>query len=436
MAYSFVGLQTVYLATYFDPIYWNTACLRVDSGLEEEASTNYGKIAKAVGNVMSHDIAMSLIDINKSQYLFEPDIDNGTILYGMKALNGVGGEIIQQIVQNRPYDSFEDFLNKVKCTKTVVLALIKSGAFDKFEDREKLMRHYIGMISEPKKRITMQNFNGLNERNLIPDELDLQKRTFVFNKALKHVLIDGMYVIKDNFYDFYEQFFDLDLLEPYGEALAIPKDTWKKKCYDKMMAPAKEWITKNKHESLEKLNGKLFEETWNKYAAGTISSWEMEALGFYYTRHELININNLKYGIKEYMFLPEEPMVDREFKRNGLYIPLFETCRIAGTVIAKDDVKSLVSILTPMSGVVHVKFNRDYYAKYNRRISEPQPDGTKKVREAGWFQRGTLIVVNGFRRGDTFVAKKYKSTESHQLYKITKIKENGDIEMTNKRWGE
>lgn len=43
LAYSFVGLQTVYLATYFDPVYWNTACLRVDAGLEEDAATNYGK---------------------------------------------------------------------------------------------------------------------------------------------------------------------------------------------------------------------------------------------------------------------------------------------------------------------------------------------------------------------------------------------------------
>ena len=37
LAYSYIGLQTVYLATYFNPIYWNTACLRVDAGLEDES---------------------------------------------------------------------------------------------------------------------------------------------------------------------------------------------------------------------------------------------------------------------------------------------------------------------------------------------------------------------------------------------------------------
>ena len=134
--------------------------------------------------------------------------------------------------------------------------------------------------------------------------------------------------------------------------------------------------------------------------------------------------------------MPQVPTVEYTFKRNGIEVPIFETCRIAGTVVAKDDIKSTISILTPNSGVVFVKFGRDYYAKYNRRISEVMPDGTKKVREAGYFQKGTLVVVNGYRRNDMFIAKAYSKTPSHQLYKITKIYNDGSFEMTNKRWGE
>ena len=38
LAYSFVGMQTLYLATHFNPIYWTTACLIVNSGsLENNA---------------------------------------------------------------------------------------------------------------------------------------------------------------------------------------------------------------------------------------------------------------------------------------------------------------------------------------------------------------------------------------------------------------
>lgn len=435
LAYSFIGLQTVYLATYFNPVYWNTACLRVDAGLEEDAATNYGKIAKAVGNIIYRGIKVSLIDINKSQYMFEPDVENDSILYGFKALNGVGGEIIQEIEANRPYNSLEDFLERTKCNKTVMISLIKSGAFDKFAPREEIMRQYIWSVCEPKKRITLQNFNGLNERGLIPEELDFEKRLFVFNKALrKFCKLDSVYTLPDNFYEFYQQFFDVDLTTIYDGFIAIDQEVWKK-LYTKNMDGARTYFKSHSEELLEKLNNSLFQEMWDKYATGSLADWEMNSVGFYFHDHPLKNINRKSYGIYQYRDLGENPEVDYTFKRNGIEIPIFKTVRICGTVIAKDDTKSQISILTPESGVVTVKFNRDYYAKYKQRLSEVQPDGTKKVREAGWFQRGVKVLLNGYRRGDMFMTKAYKKTGSHQLYKITDIR--GDaIEMTNKRWGE
>ena len=56
MAYSFIGMQTLYLGTHFNPVYWNTAYLIVNSGsLEDDDSdddsqvgTNYTKLAKAI----------------------------------------------------------------------------------------------------------------------------------------------------------------------------------------------------------------------------------------------------------------------------------------------------------------------------------------------------------------------------------------------------
>ena len=37
LAYSFIGFQTMFIATNWNPIYWNTACLIVNSGgLEED----------------------------------------------------------------------------------------------------------------------------------------------------------------------------------------------------------------------------------------------------------------------------------------------------------------------------------------------------------------------------------------------------------------
>ena len=125
--------------------------------------------------------------------------------------------------------------------------------------------------------------------------------------------------------------------------------------------------------------------------------------------------------------------METTFKRKGAEIPIYKLHRIAGTVIAKDDMHSSISVLTVDSGVVTVKMNRDYYAMYNRRISEVQKDGTKKVIEQGWFSKGTLVVLQGIRRGDSFFLKNYKRSAYHQLYKITEIHSNGTVEMTNNR---
>ena len=203
--------------------------MRIDAGIEENAGTNYGKIAKAIGNMQNHGIKVMPIDINKSGYAFEPDEENNAILYGFKALNGVNGDSISEIINNRPFSSFDDFQEKTNLNRTVILSLIKGGAFDCFEDRVQLMERYLRQISEPKKRITLQNFKGLIDNNLVPQELDFQRRLFVFNAALKKYKKSGeYYCINNNFYDFYEQFFDVDELESYDETLAVPVKKWQK----------------------------------------------------------------------------------------------------------------------------------------------------------------------------------------------------------------
>ena len=72
---------------------------------------------------------------------------------------------------------------------------------------------------------------------------------------------------------------------------------------------------------------------------------------------------------------------------------------------------------------------------FNRQLSEKQEDGTKKVMEKGWFGRGNKVLVTGFRRDDTFVAKTYSRTPTHQLNKITEVYEDGSLELTHDRYG-
>ena len=331
------------------------------------------------------------------------------------------------------------YLLKILCGDTMA----RDGAFDRLENewaaemgmhpRMATMAYYLSIVSEPKSRLTLQNFNGLMKKDLVPRSLDLQKRTFNFNKYLKTKKVGQYYVLDDISLQFYEKCFDMEELEVVNGITCIFQTKWDK-IYKKEMDTARDWLKENQEQILKELNFCLFKEAWDKYAAGSLSAWEMEALCFYYNEHELANVNTHKYGISNFFDLPEQPEVDYFFKRNGKEIPIYKTHKIIGTVISKNDARSSISLLTT-EGVVNVKFTKEYFAMFGRQISEKQEDGTKKVMEKGWFQRGTKVMCTGFRRDDMFVTKSYAHTPTHQLYRIDKVSSNGDIEITHERYG-
>jgi DNA polymerase-3 subunit alpha len=197
------------------------------------------------------------------------------------------------------------------------------------------------------------------------------------------------------------------------------------------MNNVRNWLMDNQAETLKQYNYLLFEEIWDKYTKGKVnlSAWEMESLCFYYHDHELKDVDAEKYGIENFFDYSSEPIIETMWRKT---VPIYHLFRIAGTVISKNDPRHSITLLTT-DGVVPVKFTRDMYAMYKRQISEVQPDGSKKVVEKGWFTRGTMLLLNGFRRDDMFVVKKYASTQGHTVYKITDIKEDGSLILENER---
>jgi DNA polymerase-3 subunit alpha len=441
LAYSFIGFQTAYIATKWNPIYWDTACLVVNSGSLEntgDKGTDYAKIAKAISTIKSKGIKVSLVNINTSNYGFEPDIENNRILYGLKAISNISEDTIEKIKSNRPYIGIKDFMTRCPLTKTAVINLIKAGAFDEvdtfFNNRKEVMAYYILKNCDAKKKLTLQNFNGLVQHDLIPQELEMQIRIFNFNKYLKAFRKHGQnYLFDDACMKFFEKFLNeyLDWLTIENGAAEIAQTKWDK-IYKKYMDVAREWLKENQDEILKEYNKILFKEMWDKYASGNESHWEMDSLCFYYGKHELINVDNNKYGIVNFKDLSPIPDVEYYFKRGGRQIPIYKLRRIAGTVLAKDDNRCSVILLTT-TGVVTVKFTRDYYAMFKKQISEIQSDGTKKVVEKSWFTRGKMLVITGFRREDTFVGKTYANTEGHQLYLIEEVVED-KIKLRHERY--
>ena len=444
LPYSFVGIQSIYFVMNFNPIYWNTACLIVNSGATDEEAggqTDYGKIAKAIGDIISSGIKVSLANINKSGFGFAPDVENNQILFGMKGMLNVGDDIIASIIENRPYSSIKDFYYKVKPTKQTMISLIKGGAFDEMEDRKFAMAWYLWETCDKKTRITLQNMPSLIKYGILPEDTEeriMARRVYEFNRYLKAITKADPYAYKDMYsldtraisFLYEIDCEELTITDNISHFLRI-KD-WDK-VYQKYMDVFRDWIAKDKNEILTKLNTIIFKEDWDKYAQGNVSSWEMEALCFYYHEHELAHLNQYRYGFADFNKLPEDPVIDRTFTKGGKEIKIFKLDKICGTCIAKNKVKSTVTLLTT-TGVVNVKFRKEYFSLFDKQISVRGEDGVKHVVEKSWFNRGNMIVVNGMRSGDDFISKKYASTSGHQLYRIEKINEDGTLELKDHRF--
>ena len=76
-------------------------------------STDYGKVAKAIGDIRSKGIEVSLANINKSLFGFAPDVENNRILFGLKGMLNVGDDVVDAIIANRYDEALDDVKEKV-----------------------------------------------------------------------------------------------------------------------------------------------------------------------------------------------------------------------------------------------------------------------------------------------------------------------------------
>ena len=490
LAYSLIALQEMNLAHRYPTLFWNCACLISDAGgansedeeIDEQAeeetkaeetygneiedfnidddevessyeenedcdgypaeiivtpsgkkkkkvkSTNYGKIATAIGKIKSSGVDVAPPDINKSDYTFYPDVEANTIRYGLSGITKVGEDLVRAIIENRPYSSVSDLVNKVKINKAQVINLIKSGAFDGFGDRKDIMREYINSVSDTKKRITLQNMKMLCDFGLIPDEYDLQRRVYNFNKYVKKFKYETYYLFDDIAMHFFERHFDMDKLEPteLSESGFMIKQTIWDNIYQHHMDIIRPWVKKNADTLLEQVNERLTRDMWNKYCLGNLSKWEMDAVSFYSHEHELAKLDMRRYDLTDFEDLSENPVVERVIPIKGKQVPILKIYRICGTVLDRDKAKKTVTLLTT-SGVVTVKIYGGVFAQYDKQISERGADGKKHVVEKSMFTRGNKIIVCGVRDGDSFRAKKYSRTPFHLVEQIVEVHDDGTM---------
>lgn len=455
--YTAIGIQELNLAYHYPIEYWNCSVLAVNSGaleLDEEKNKgkDYGKLANALGEMKSHGVEVKLPDINKSDFTFTIDKESNDILFGLKGISKINDSNCIDIINNRPYNSLDDFCCKMKgkLENGRIVSLIKAGCFDILENKSRMdiMKSFIDKITTKKTNLSSSILPTLIDLKLIPNHLLLEGRfvkfkKYVFDKKFymrnvensktkKYYLIEP--TISMPF--FVEHFIDMLIEEEdyiyneNGDILIIDKNF--EKVYKEKTRNIHQWL--KEQEAIDIVNKIEFEGNWNKYVkSNSIAKWEMESVSFYYNKHQLVegNINLESYGVKDFNAISETPIVVREKQKGDRVFYEYETYTIAGTVIHRDKGKHIVSLLTP-TGVVKVKFYKGSFSYYDKTISAINKKTGKKQRiESGWFTRGEQLLIKGYRQEDQFKPKTYDGTNT--VLRIEGYQENGLLWLRDER---
>lgn len=454
--YSTECLQELNLYWKYPKVYWNTAVVITQSQTEDErnktsAAINYGKISQSIYKAKANNISVLPPLINSSNISFTPDESKDAIIFGLGAISGINPTIAQQIIDNRPYKSFDDFYNKNSYQGSLVtpskyIQLIKAGCFDEFSpSRTDVMRRYFELSTPKPTQLTMQNMSSIKSVMGLPKatfgpynfyKYVTDKQFFYSNhpkfKSKKLYWLDqkGLKYFINNCQSSLTE--DVDYWEEDDKTVVVDKSLEKllKSSFDEI----KDYI--NTPEFLEKYYRANIQKKYNEAIPNQDPNhWSMESVSYYSKEHELHNINYAKYNLSHFSDIPIEPeFIERSAR--GRTWKQFDLYAICGVIIDKNDNNHFFSILTPDNEVVNCKLHQGAYAVYKSQLSEIV-DGKKIVLEKPWLARGNLVIVCGYRRGDDFVCKKYKnSVYQHQLQKIHKIYNNGDADIQTERIGE
>lgn len=459
-SYSVIALQELNLNYFYPTIFWNCACLTVESNAFDEEdnatskNTDYGRMAKAIYKMMNYDTVISPPSINHSDISFTPIVEENRIVFGLGGIAGINIDIAKEIIQGRPYDSFQSFYNFVHSLgkntllkPAKIIKLIKAGCFDEFEkNRINVIKEYLTQLITPKQSLNLSNMEQCIE--LIPDKIpvDLLRayryEKYVLNKQFwfcndpkfkskKHYIVENIYArpyFEENLIDQLTENVDYY----YNNDLLIIIDKSLKKVLEPALTDLKQWL--NQPDTLEMFNEALFiSEYYNKVKDEDINKWSFETTSFYhYNNHELKNIDFKKYNLSHFKDLPIKPRFEeKHFKQRSWY--QYELSKICGTVVDRNDNKHTIYLLTPDNEVINVKFNSGQYSWYKQNLSEIK-NGEKITNDTSWLTRGNLLMICGYRNGEDFRAKRYKrSIYQHTLTRITNVNADGTLELQFER---
>lgn len=126
-AYALVSYQTAWLKTHY--------CAAFMAAVMSSDMDNTDKVVVFIEECEQCQLRVNPPDINRSHWKFTV-ADEGSILFGMGAIKGVGESVVESIIEQRaqgPFSNLFEFCRRVdtrKVNRRVLEALIKCGAFD------------------------------------------------------------------------------------------------------------------------------------------------------------------------------------------------------------------------------------------------------------------------------------------------------------------
>ncbi|MFH1462269.1 MAG: DNA polymerase III subunit alpha [bacterium] len=173
-AYATLAYQTAYLKAHF-PVEFMSALLTSERNDIE-------RIGFLIGECRKMDLEVLAPDINESFTFFSVVPKKNQIRFGLSAIKNVGTGIVETIVEERkkqgPFTSIQDFISRVSSkdlNKKSLESLVKAGAFDKMEERNRLLFNLERLLesSRESQRVKANGQRGLFEGTTFNDTIQL-----------------------------------------------------------------------------------------------------------------------------------------------------------------------------------------------------------------------------------------------------------------------
>lgn len=161
VAYGLLSYLTAYLKVHY-PVAFMAACLNVEDD---------GDKTMLLSNELKRlHINITTPDINLSDIQYIPNQDTNEIIYGFTSIKGLSNNGINVIMNNRPFKSYKDFIERCGLTmnKGDIIVLIKSGSFNNItnNDKMKLMKYYYSVRFDNKKEDKFKPIQNINKNHI------------------------------------------------------------------------------------------------------------------------------------------------------------------------------------------------------------------------------------------------------------------------------